>query len=230
MALSIRPRDPTASFLLYLSIRLMTTPSINKITSNFLVAMAAGIFAGTVVIEIAPDVAKDKGWLFAIAWIAFGFGVWWVLKRATNYFTHVHSLAIITTLAFWLHSSLEGTATALSFSAGAAVGLAVAFGMALHLLPEFLALLGLMKGEGVSFNKTAMVQLISILLLGVSFVVVYRFVHTASQTALPQLEALSGGAFLFIAITSFWKRRGQSAVFGVLIGLAAIIIWRLLLG
>jgi len=197
--------------------------------STFPVTVASGIFAGAVLFEILPEAARDNGWPLASALTLTGLVAWSVLKRITDYFSKQYGLAIVTAMAFWLHSGLEGTVTALSFSAGFYIGLSVAVGMFLHLLPEFLALLGILRGERVSTKGALAVQLVGVTVLLGSFGFVYRFVGLTSDLVLPAFEAVGGGAFLYIAFSSFWKRRSGTAVVGVAVGLVAIVLWRLII-
>lgn len=204
----------------------MRESSDSKLT-DILVSLAAGIFIGIVLFEIAPEGIKEIGFFSTIVWLIVGFVGWLLLKKLTNYFSK-YSLAIVSALAFWFHSFLEGVVTALSFSVSQAVGLAVALGMILHLVPEFFGIVGLMKGEGVSLKKSVGVDLGGIAVLVISFLIIYFFIQGIRSESLVPLEVLSGGAFIYIGITSFSKREQDiMAIGGLLAGLLATFVWRI---
>lgn len=201
----------------------------NKQFTDVLVSSASGIFLGVVLFEILPEGVREIGAISTVVWFVAGILGWYILKRITHYFSE-YSLAIVSALAFWSHSFLEGAVTALSFSISETVGVAVAAGMLLHLIPEFYAVVGLLKGEGISIKKSVWVDLGGIAVLFLSFGIIYLFLQGIQSDTLVPYEILSGGAFAYIGAASFLKRgRNVYTITGLLLGLGVIGLWRFLL-
>lgn len=172
---------------------------------DILVAIGAGIFAGAAIFEIIPDTAQQLGWGMALLLTALGILIWYVLKLATNKLSK-NAFALTASLAIWFHSALEGAITAVGLRLGGVIGIGIVVGMILHLLPEFFAVVVILKSEGFSLKKSVMVDVVTIIVLLLSFGVVYMFLPNLGKQGLVILEAISAGAFLYIAGHSFLKR------------------------
>ncbi len=197
------------------------------LSKDFFVCTASGLFIGAVVFDIFPEVSDELGQTKAFVFILIGLLIWHLLKLFTDYLSK-NSLAIVSVLAFWFHSFLEGAVTALSFSFSIGTGLAVATGMILHLVPEFFAIVALMQGEGVSLKKSVLVDFGGIITLLISFTIVYFLLKEINESVLGILIAVSGGAFLYIGVVSFLKRAKNSwNIWGLLTGLLIIGIWNI---
>ncbi len=193
-------------------------------SKDFLVCIASGLFIGALFFDIFPEVNQQLGLQNTLIFIAIGFGLWLLLKTLTDFFSK-SSLAIVSSLAFWFHSFLEGAVTALSFSVNFATGIVVALGMFFHLLPEFFAIVSLLRGEGVSFKKSVLVDLGGIVTLLISFFVIYSFLGFFSENLLRSMGAISGGSFLYIGLVSFIKRsKNPLNYLGLFLGLIIIAL------
>ncbi len=192
---------------------------------DLLVALSSGIFAGAAIFEIIPESAKQLGWINAFLLTVTGFVIWYVLKLVTNKFSK-NAFAISASLAFWFHSLLEGAITAVGLSIGGIVGFGIVTGMILHLLPEFFAVVAILRSEGFSLKKSVMVDVITIIVLLVSFGITYYFLRQFSQTTLVALEAVSAGAFLYIAGHSLLTRVRMSTLVAATAGLAIMLLIR----
>ena len=189
------------------------------------VAAAAGIFAGAAVFEIIPESAKQLGWPTAIVFAAFGCIAWYAVARIANGFSK-NAFAFAASLAIWFHSVLEGAITAVGLNIGGAVGIGIVLGMILHLFPEFFAVVAILRSEGFSFKKSVMVDVVTILVLLASFGITYYGLRQISQQALVALEAMSAGAFLYIAGHSLFKRLGAVSFGGAILGLLLMLAIR----
>lgn len=192
---------------------------------DLLVALSSGIFAGAAIFEIIPESAKQLGWINAFLLTVTGFVIWYVLKLVTNKFSK-NAFAISASLAIWFHSLLEGAITAVGLSIGGIVGFGIVTGMLLHLLPEFFAVVAILRSEGFSLKKSVMVDVITIIVLLVSFGITYYFLRQFSQTTLVALEAVSAGAFLYIAGHSLLTRVRMSTLVAATAGLAIMLLIR----
>lgn len=192
------------------------------------VVLAAGIFIGAVVFDILPEVSKDLHLWLSLTLVAIGAVVWLALKKIADAAGH-SGLKVVSALAFWFHSFLEGAVTALSFSASVSAGLIVAAAMALHLVPEFFAITALLKGEGASTKRSVQVDVVGVVILLISFTGLAFWLPGFSGQTLHMLGALSGGAFLYIGAASFVKRPKTNANIGALCaGLVIAALWNLL--
>jgi zinc transporter ZupT len=202
--------------------------SISITRQNLLVALASGVFIGVVAFDILPEIVRELDVVAAAGLVAVGCLAWFVLKILADHFAR-SGLAVVSALAFWFHSLLEGTVTALSFAAGLAAGLIVVGGMLLHLFPEFFAITTVLKGEGVSTKRSVRVDIGGIAILVISFAVTRLVLSGSSTTGLAMLAAISGGAFLYIGVASFLKRpKNRTTIFGLLLGLVVVALWSVL--
>jgi zinc transporter ZupT len=192
---------------------------------DFFVTLAAGVFIGAVCFDILPEVTRELSIVAALGFVLLGFALWIVFKITADHFSR-SGLAVVSALAFWFHSFLEGTVTALSFAAGLIAGLIVALGMLLHLVPEFFAITAVLKGEGVSTKRSVSVDIGGIAILFASFTVMSFVIRGFNANTLGVLAAISGGAFLYIGAASFLKRpKTKVNIGGLLIGLLVVAAW-----
>lgn len=195
---------------------------------DILAAIGAGIFAGAAIFEIIPDTASQLGWLVALLLSAAGFVIWYVLKLLTNKFSK-NAFAITASLAIWFHSALEGAVTAVGLRLGGVIGIGIVVGMILHLLPEFFAEVAILKSEGFSLNKSVMIDVVTIIVLLISFGVVYMFLPNLGKQGLVILESISAGAFLYIAGHSLLKRLRLATILAVAAGMAIMLLLRVVI-
>jgi zinc transporter ZupT len=93
--------------------------------------------------------------------------------------------------------------------------------MTLHILPEFFAATTLMKGAGSTTKWSLTTTFAGFGLLYASFGITYRLIPDFGL-ALPTALAISGGAFLFVGLASFWKRKSLVNFISLLVGVGAI--------
>ena len=192
--------------------------------SNIIISIAAGIFLGVALIDALPETTKQLGLFIAMTWMLAGALLWWLQKIILKRFKKPEMSVLVAT-ALWLHSALEGIVTGLAFGISQSFGIIVLIGMIIHLLPEFFAAVALMRGAG-SKNRTALlVTFIGYLVLFISFALTYYYLPQLG-TSLPILGAISGGAFAFIGIASYWKRRGIRTSFAFLSGIIVMFVLR----
>lgn len=192
--------------------------------SNIIISIAAGIFLGVALVDALPEATKQLGLLVAIAWMLVGAFLWWLQKVVLKLFKKPDMPVLVAT-ALWLHSALEGIVSGLAFGISRSFGIIVLIGMIIHLLPEFFAAVALMRGAG-SKNRTAITTtFIGYLVLFVAFGITYYYLPKFGAS-LPIIGAISGGAFAFIGIASYWKRRGTNTLLAFLFGIIVMFILR----
>ena len=195
--------------------------------SNIIVSIAAGIFLGVALTDALPEAARQLGLSLAIIWMLGGSFLWWLQKVILGRLKKPEMPVLVAT-ALWLHSALEGIVTGLAFGISQTFGIIVLIGMIIHLLPEFFAAVALMRGAG-SKNRTAVsVTFIGYLVLFTAFGITYYYLPQFGAS-LPIIGAISGGAFAFIGMASYWKRRGMNTSFAFLAGIIVMFILRFFL-
>lgn len=196
-----------------------------KLSKDFLVTIGSGIFIGAVAFDIFPEVKEHLGYAKSLGGIFFGVAAWFLLKWLTDLVSE-SGFAIVSSFGFLFHSFLEGAVTAVIFGVDARLGLLVAFGMILHLVPEFFAIVAILRGEGVSLKKSVLVDLSGIAVLFLSFVFILFLLPDFARETLSLLVAVSGGAFLYIGAVSFIKRAGRwEGWLGLAFGLLFVLFW-----
>lgn len=177
--------------------------------ATWLAPAAAGIFAGAGLFDLLPSAMGTLG-NQALVWAAAGFGL---LILATSLSSNADRTWIgwAAGLGIWLHSILEGVAAATGYGVSVAAGTLISVGLVVHLVPESLALFGILTSTGIPLRKA---------LIGCSMpwaLVLAGF--AASQFLMPGLPpaslagamAFGAGAFVCLAGLSWVQRSGSPA-------------------
>ncbi len=191
---------------------------ISNQKSDFLVSLASGIFIGGALFDMLSETIEHLGLLAAILWFITGYFGWGIIKLILQKFKKP-ALPFLTATALWFHSVLEGMVTGLAFAVSQIFGFFILTAMTLHILPEFFAAAMIMKGAGSTIKGSLATTFVGFGLLYVSFGITYWLLPDLGVT-LPVALAMSGGAFLFVGLVSFWKRRSLSNLIPLLIGIA----------
>ena len=123
----------------------------SRAPSAHIAAAGGGLLSGVALFWLLPEMAEMSGWAAAVLLMAFGCAVLWVLDHTViHHGGHSHNEGIAAPLlaAAAVHSFLDGWSVRV-FSAEALANVAVPLGLALHKLPEGLAL-GLLTRKSVS--------------------------------------------------------------------------------
>lgn len=172
----------------------------------FFTSLAAGIFVGAALFDVAPETSERLGAAMAAAWMTAGLIAWRLQKIVLRRFKRPDMPTLVAS-ALWFHSVLEGIVTGLAFGVSRTLGVLVVAAMTLHLLPEFFAAVALMRGAGSKTRTSVAVTLTGFVMLYASFGLTYVFLPQLGPL-LPVLIAMSGGAFLYVGSVSFWRLRG----------------------
>ncbi|MBI2097525.1 MAG: hypothetical protein HYT46_01125 [Candidatus Vogelbacteria bacterium] len=175
-----------------------------------------------------PETIKNLGTATALFWLLIGYVGWWIIKLVLQKLKKP-AMPFLTATALWFHSVLEGMVTGLAFGVSQLFGLFILIAMTLHILPEFFAATTLMKGAGASTRSSLMTTFVGFGLLYANFGVTYWLIPDFG-TILPTALALSGGAFLFVGLASFWKRKSFANFVVLLVGIGIIFLQSNLFG
>jgi zinc and cadmium transporter len=208
-----------------------------------MVAFSGGALMGIAVFWVLPEMAEFFRWPVALAWIAGGFALLWVVDRYVypvcptcspaheheHCETSLHGFATPLLAAAALHSALDGWSAVASQSSG--FGPALLTGIAVHKLPEGVALgviaRAAMDRRSSAFAWCAIAE--SATLVGAAFESVLS--PYLGPHALHVLLALAGGSFLYLgghAVHGESQRSGQTPAYvSALTGVAGSSVLRL---
>jgi zinc transporter ZupT len=215
--------------------------------SRRLVPFGGGVLLGVALFWVLPEMAEFFSWKGAILWLTGGF----LLLAAVDRFvypvcpacspshehdhnhcaTRLHGFATPLLAAAALHSALDGWSAAVSQTAG--FSLALVGGIAVHKIPEGLALGVIARAslgsKASALSWCALAQSATLAGAGLESVLAP---HMGSQ-ALHALLALAGGSFLYLgghAVHGEVRRSGPSPVIvPALTGVAGSSVLRLFL-
>lgn len=203
-------------------IKLAETPSL----SQRILPFSGGMLVGIAAFWILPEIAQRSGWVGAIAGIAIGFTLLWLIDHyvypvcPTCSHTHdhgtcsqsLHGLAAPLLIASGVHSFFDGWSLAVSQEKGFET-LKVAFlvGIGAHKLPEGLALGALLAAALGTARKAMLAAAAAQLMMvaGGSLAIVLA-PHLDTNWSIGFL-AVAAGAFVYLgyhAIDSEYQRRG----------------------
>jgi zinc transporter ZupT len=212
--------------------------------SRRMVPFSGGVLLGIAGFWLAPELASFFGWPGAVFWVAAGFGTLWIIDR---YFhpvcpscshthdhnacaTRLHGFAAPMLIAAGLHSLMDGWT--IPAAQQSAMGSFFALGIALHKIPEGLAL-GVIVRAALTSRRRALIGCAA----AQSLTVVGAALEMASAPYLGPswihgLLALAAGSFLYLgyhAVHGEYLRRGAMPAFGpALTGVAGSSVIRLL--
>jgi zinc transporter ZupT len=213
-----------------------------------LVPLSGGVLVGVSLFWILPEIAEGIGWAAAAATLATGAGLLFVIDRYVYPVcpacaqTHdheacqmrLHGFAAPLALSIGIHSFLDGVGVAAAQGrASGALGQAVFWGLALHKVPEGLAM-GVMLRASVRSWPAALAWSVAAqapMVAGGLIEGLLALELGAPGTVL--LLALAAGSFLFLgahAVHAEFRRGGlRGPVAAALLGLvAAMVLPRLL--
>lgn len=173
----------------------------------WLLPLAAGIFLGAAVFEVFPD-ARERLGPAAVLWVAAGLLLFVLVRDGLDYLGQ-RGLAWVATLGIWLHSFLEGAATATSYAVSLLVGLLVTAGLIFHLIPELGAVLALLTAAGLTVRQAVIRDALTYLFLIAGFVITRLFLPDLSPTTLGAALAIGSGGFLYLAYLSWLEHRWE---------------------
>ena len=212
--------------------------------SRRLVPFGGGVLVGVAMFWVLPEMAEFLRWPGAVAWIAAGFALLWIVDRYVypvcpacshthdhdGCVTPLHGFALPLLAAAALHSALDGWSVAAA-QGSSTLGGAFVMGIAVHKIPEGVAL-GVIARAALPSRATALAwcaaaQLATIAGAGLESVLAP---YLGAQ-ALHTLLALAGGSFLYLgghAVHGEMRRSGPAPAFvPALTGVAGSSVLRL---
>lgn len=215
--------------------------------SRRLVPFSGGLLLGIAAFWIMPEMAQFFGWIWVLAWVSAGFialalmdrYVYPVCPACSHTHDHdqcsttLHGFAAPMLIAAGLHSFLDGWALS-AVQQDAGLGALLVAGIAVHKLPEGLALgvitRAAMKTPAHAFAGCVMAESMTI----VGAACEMALASHVSARWMNGLLAIAAGSFLYLgyhAIHGEYRRRGAMPAFmPALTGVAGSSVIRLLMG
>lgn len=199
--------------------------------SSHLGAAGGGLLFGIALFWLIPEIAETSGWVRACALVLVACGAMLLLDRYLAHTGHSPRHGIIGPLlaAAAVHSFLDGWSVR-AFSGQPVANLAVPLGLAMHKIPEGLAL-GWITHKSLGSASKAMTASAAV----EAVTVIGAFVEPrANQSGIAEFGAwwtamvlaIIAGGFLFLGLHALWpgwKRPGVLVVFLATLGLVGII-------
>jgi zinc transporter ZupT len=201
------------------------------------VPFSGGLLMGIAVFGVLPELAETNGWPGGAALLAFGAGMLWLFGRYVypvcpscshthdheHCTTTLHGFAPPLIAAAALHSLLDGVGISASQHQAGELGAAVLVAVAVHKIPEGIAL-------GVMLRASVRSRWFAFALCAAAECA--TFLGAVSESAITGRTgtawvayalALTGGSFIYLgfhAIHGEWRRRGVPAFMPALTGAA----------
>jgi zinc transporter ZupT len=210
--------------------------------ARFVVPLSAGVLLGVVGFGLMPELVSEMGWGPSVALVAAGYGLLLVINRYAYRVcptcshdhdhnacdTELHGFAAPLICAAAVHSFLDGWSIATAqLAAPLGLRIAVPLAVALHKLPEGIALGGILraavKGRGAALAWCVVAE--GATLVGGAFGIAMG-PHLGTRWITYPL-GITAGWLLYLgyhALHEEWRRRGAFAFVSALTGLAGAAI------
>ncbi len=184
---------------------------------QWVVPLAAGVFAGAVAFEVLPFAVRRTG-APAAAWALAGLALFVAIHKGLDALGH-QGASWASTLGMWLHSFLEGVVTATGYGVSPTLGVLLSVGLAAHLVPEVTALVAVLRRAGLTLRQSIVRASLSWLLVAAGFLVVRYLLPLLAPPVLGAGMAVGAGGLTYLAVVS-WRGR-QGALAGSLLAVVA---------
>jgi zinc transporter ZupT len=213
--------------------------------SRRLVPFSGGVLVGVALFWVLPEMADFLNWFNALAWVAAGFAGLWVVDRflhpvcpaCSHPHDHDHSSAELhgfappLLIAAAVHSLLDGWSVSAASDASAHLGMPFVLAIAIHKIPEGLALgvivRAAMESRRAALGWCLLAESATLAGAGVELVLAPYL----GPQILHAFLAIAGGTFLYLgghAIHGEFQRRGVAPGFlPALAGIASPSVFRL---
>lgn len=195
-----------------------------------LIPLSGGLLGGLTLFGVLPELAERHGGLRAVGLIGAGLLALWAIGRwvyaicpacshthdHTRCTASLHGFALPLTAAASLHALLDGMGMAAATQEASQLGAAVVLGVALHKVPEGVAL-GVMLWAALDSRWVALGGTLGVQAWTVLGALVEAWAGRGLGSGwLSYPLALAGGSFLYLAyhtVHAEWRQRGAAAAF-----------------
>jgi len=186
----------------------------------WMIPAACGVLVGVAAFDAVPVAVGSIG-AWAAAWAAAGLGLM-VLSARMARTGSVRSTASMATVGIAFHSILEGVTAGTGVNLGLGGAALVAVGLVMHLVPEGVALFGLLTEAGLSARRALARCAMTWGLVAAGFAGARWFLSDVPVGPLGAAMGLAAGSFIFLA-RALWRQRSPGS--GAWLAAAAGLLW-----
>lgn len=195
-------------------ILIMFNKKLIKTVSHILVPFAAGALLASSFFELFPESfehAEELGMTMdPFTWGLIGVLLFYLLERGIHWFqfhrtakTNKHGNVTVPLIVIGdsIHNFIDGMAIAITFMVEPTLGIVTTLAIIAHELPQEIGDFAVLLHEGLSRKKVFLINLSSAL-LSVLGAVIALFIGEAVEGIFPYALSLTGGLFVYIALTN----------------------------
>lgn len=210
------------------------------------VAFGGGILVGVALLWVLPEMAAFWNWAEALAWIAGGFALLWIIDHFVypvcpscshihehdhdHCHTELHGFGPPLLIAVGLHAALDGWSV-MAANGSVTLGPAFILAVGIHKIPEGIALGVIARAAFDSRRAAFFWSVIAELMTMAGAALEMVLAPYLGQALLHALLAIAGGAFIYLgghAVHGEWRRRGLgAAIYPAFAGIAGLGALRL---
>ncbi|TSC75551.1 MAG: putative divalent heavy-metal cations transporter [Parcubacteria group bacterium Gr01-1014_30] len=181
--------------------------------SVFLVALAASALLGTAFLHILPEVMEQELEELVFLWAIFGFVFFYVAEKLLHlhHVTEIEGeekehtpreLGILGLLGDFLHNFIDGVILAAAFLVDIQLGFVTAIAIALHEIPQEIAVFGVLVYSGFSKLKSLILNFLSqtSIILGVLLV---ALTGEVVESRIASVLLFAVGSFVYLGAADF---------------------------
>lgn len=182
-------------------------PAVSMAPAVWLTPAVAGVILGAGLFDLLPSAFAAVG-NQTIAWAGAGLGLMMLVSAMASR-TNGRLIGWAAGLGIWLHSILEGIAAGTGYGVSLSTGILISIGLVVHLVPESLALFGLLTNAGLPARRALIGSAIPWLLVVAGFFVAQAVMPAVAPAPLGRAMAFGAGVFIALAGLSWGQRSGS---------------------
>ncbi|MGI5912694.1 MAG: ZIP family metal transporter [Syntrophomonadaceae bacterium] len=180
----------------------------NKSLAIFL-GLASGVMVAVVIFDMLPSALFYSGWSLALWGILLGFIIMIIFNRyiftSSNTQNSLIALGYMIMLGIALHDLPEGMAIALGSEMKARTGMVIAMGIGIHNIPEGMAIAAPLLMAGISKIRIIGQMLLVGLITPLGTILGF-IVITFLPRLLPLLLGLASGIMIYLVLFQLWPQ------------------------
>jgi len=167
---------------------------------------AAGIMLIVVILDLIPSALTYDNWLVAVLGVAMGMMILFLMDKLFSRFTkrekkrdqaYLRKMGYLIAIGIALHDLPEGIAIAVGYSATEKLGLSLALAIGMHNIPEGMAVAAPLTMAGTAGWVIVLLTLIVALFTPLGTIIGFILVNM-SPSSMALMLALAGGAMTYI--------------------------------
>lgn len=214
--------------------------------SHFLFSFAAGTLLGVAFLDLIPEAieahsagsGQEAGNGSILFWVLIGMLTFFLLERFIHWFHHhheheekdrKHTIPLIL-IGDSVHNFIDGVAIAAAFLVNIPLGIATAFAVAAHEIPQEIGDFGILLHRGMKARKVLLFNVLSSFTAILGALLTF-FAGAMAAGLLPFFLALTAGFFIYIAASDLIpeihneRRRGFALIETLLLFLGVLLIF-----